>query len=606
MGGKSGGVTRLTKRGVTVQFDRCEGGVVDGGEGCGAGDAGRWGTKGCLVWLFCMPLHIPLFLRNDRAVGLRDHIVGYFRFRVILEGQSPLVIISALPFIHSEIGPLQVLCFGVKIALAGLEPSGAANLGGLLLVVRVVWVLQVLGHRRVSGQTAGLAVAVPEHVFLGAVVSLEGALAAAQEYEEQYGRHAQQGYSPHSAPDGGAGIVRLLLDLTGLIWLVVRDFCDVDIHDAGTSPDAIGGVANVRSCQVVGHRALEEQGVVLDLHIAGQGAIQEFPLVDRDRGVSISTAGQLNILTVQVPVSIKPLDRHHGLILYIEHHAVRDLLVSVRYDARELLSVGLAARRHQIVASYRHRTVLVAGLLESGFAFQPGVPFDHARGLPIGRYASGNSHLALLGPGHDRWSRQGHARHGPSKYSEVDHVLPIACRKRGVLADVGSLVRQLQVGEHDGGVLQRGRAMTNRRLLEADPLLEGRQHGHAQCRVGDGHVLLGAVEELLPGDLRDLYRRVAVDENAAQLHLRTHEAGLTGVHLYHLSIASLNMHRQQEHPCPHTQRHGTSTIRISSDNLRVDGRGSLETTKTTHATSAKKIPLRTQTSRALSLRLSQN
>ncbi len=61
--------------------------------------------------------------------------------------------------------------------------------------------------------------------------------------------------------------------------------------------------------------------------------------------------------------------------------------------------------------------------------------------------------------------------------------------------------------------------MAHRRLLEADPLLEGRQHGHAEGRVGYGHVLFGAVEELLPGDLRDLDWRVAVDENAAQFHL---------------------------------------------------------------------------------------
>lgn len=50
--------------------------------------------------------------------------------------------------------------------------------------------------------------------------------------------------------------------------------CDVDVHDAGASPDAVGRVADVRAGQVVGHRSLEEQGVVLDLHITGQGAIQ--------------------------------------------------------------------------------------------------------------------------------------------------------------------------------------------------------------------------------------------------------------------------------------------------------------------------------------------
>lgn len=56
-------------------------------------------------------------------------------------------------------------------------------------------------------------------------------------------------------------------------------------------------------------------------------------------------------------------------------------------------------------------------------------------------------------------------------------------------------------------------------MLEADPLLEGREDRHAEGRVGDGHVLLGAVEELLPGHLGDLDRRVAVDEDAAQFHL---------------------------------------------------------------------------------------
>lgn len=170
-----------------------------------------------------MPLHIPLFLRNDRAVGLRDHIIGYLRFRVVLESQSPLVIISALSFVHSEIGPLQVLLLAVKIAVARLEPSGASDLGGFLLVVRVVGVLQVLGDGRVGGQAAGLAVPVSEHVFLGAVVSFEGALAAAQEYEEQYGSHAQQGDSTHSAPDGGACIVLLLRDLLGLSCRDVRE-----------------------------------------------------------------------------------------------------------------------------------------------------------------------------------------------------------------------------------------------------------------------------------------------------------------------------------------------------------------------------------------------
>ena len=49
---------------------------------------------------------------------------------------------------------------------------------------------------------------------------------------------------------------------------------DVDVHDARASPDAVGGVADVRAGEVVGHGPLEEQSVVLDLHIAGKGAVQ--------------------------------------------------------------------------------------------------------------------------------------------------------------------------------------------------------------------------------------------------------------------------------------------------------------------------------------------
>lgn len=187
----------------------------------------QWNAGGGqrVVWFgCCMPLHIPLFLRNDRAVGLRDHIVGYLRFRVILESQSPLVIISAFSFVHSEVGPLQVLLLGVKIAIARLKPSGAADLGRFLLVVRVIWVLQVLGDGRVGGQAAGFAVAVSKHVFFGAVVTFEGALAAAQEYEEQYSRNDHQGDSPNSATDGGTWIVLLLRDLTACRWRVVREF----------------------------------------------------------------------------------------------------------------------------------------------------------------------------------------------------------------------------------------------------------------------------------------------------------------------------------------------------------------------------------------------
>lgn len=76
--------------------------------------------------------------------------------------------------------------------------------------------------------------------------------------------------------------------------------------------------------------------------------------------------------------------------------------------------MGLAAWDHHVVAPYCHRSVLVASLLESCFTLQPGVPFDHTWGLPIGWHASGNSHLAFLWPGHDGGRRQGHACQWPS------------------------------------------------------------------------------------------------------------------------------------------------------------------------------------------------
>lgn len=50
--------------------------------------------------------------------------------------------------------------------------------------------------------------------------------------------------------------------------------CDVHVHDTGAGPDAVGGVTDVRPGQVIGHRALEKQGVVLDFHISGERAVQ--------------------------------------------------------------------------------------------------------------------------------------------------------------------------------------------------------------------------------------------------------------------------------------------------------------------------------------------
>lgn len=50
--------------------------------------------------------------------------------------------------------------------------------------------------------------------------------------------------------------------------------CDVHVHNASAGTDAVGGVTDICPGQVVGHRALEEQGVVFDFHISGERAVQ--------------------------------------------------------------------------------------------------------------------------------------------------------------------------------------------------------------------------------------------------------------------------------------------------------------------------------------------
>lgn len=91
--------------------------------------------------------------------------------------------------------------------------------------------------------------------------------------------------------------------------------------------------------------------------------------------------------------------------------------------------------------------------------------------------------------------------------SQVDGVLPVPRRERGVLADVCGLVGQPQRGEGDGGVLQSGRAPPHRAALERHAVPVGRRHRHAQRGIDDGHVLLGAVDQFLPGHLEGGGRR---------------------------------------------------------------------------------------------------
>lgn len=65
--------------------------------------------------------------------------------------------------------------------------------------------------------------------------------------------------------------------------------CDVHVHDAGASPDAVGGVAHVRAGHVIGHGALEEQGVVFDFHISGQRAVQTAEREEERKGDDMDT-----------------------------------------------------------------------------------------------------------------------------------------------------------------------------------------------------------------------------------------------------------------------------------------------------------------------------
>lgn len=85
--------------------------------------------------------------------------------------------------------------------------------------------------------------------------------------------------------------------------------------------------------------------------------------------------------------------------------------------------------------------------------------------------------------------------------SQVHHVLSVPRGERGVLADVGGLVRESKQGEGDGGVFQGRSSSPHRGVLEGDTVPVGRCHRHAQRWVGDRHVLLRAIDQFLPGYL---------------------------------------------------------------------------------------------------------
>lgn len=90
--------------------------------------------------------------------------------------------------------------------------------------------------------------------------------------------------------------------------------------------------------------------------------------------------------------------------------------------------------------------------------------------------------------------------------SEVYSVLSVPCRERGVFADVRGLVREAERGECDGGVFKGRSSSLHRCILEGDTIPEGRGHRHTQGRVGDGHILLGAIHQFLPRYL-EKYKR---------------------------------------------------------------------------------------------------
>lgn len=153
-----------------------------------------------------------------------DHVVGDLGLWVVLESESPFVVIATFAFVYGEIGSLQILGVAVEIPIAALETAGAADLCRFLFIVRIVGVLQVLGHGWMGGHTASLAVSVAKHVLFGAVVALEGALATPQEEDEQRDGGDQQSNAADRAADGSPGTVVLQRDLAVLRRREVREF----------------------------------------------------------------------------------------------------------------------------------------------------------------------------------------------------------------------------------------------------------------------------------------------------------------------------------------------------------------------------------------------
>lgn len=116
-------------------------------------------------------------------------------------------------------------------------------------------------------------------------------------------------------------------------------------------------------------------------------------------------------------------------------------------------------------------------------------------------------------------------------HSEIELALSIASREGGKLADVDTLIFQLQMGEADGTISERG-------PKEFHALTVGNQHRDTHGWVVDGHILLGAIGGLLPRDLGDLHPRQWIGETAVQHHICADETIHGVVHLDHLCVVT--------------------------------------------------------------------
>lgn len=168
------------------------------------------------------------------------------------------------------------------------------------------------------------------------------------------------------------------------------------------------------------------------------------PLIQRDGGVSVSLAAQLDVFPIEVPISIEPIHwniwfiwwRHRKesfgiglplanshaflLTLNIQGDAVGEDLLVVRGDAGQRLLVRLSAGHQNVVALHRERPVRVPVLSGGRFprharlppvcagrqswwrgwtplrvaATQKHTP-EGCRRLPIGRHTGGHWHFQI-------------------------------------------------------------------------------------------------------------------------------------------------------------------------------------------------------------------